>query len=496
MQRASGILLHPTALPGPFRIGDLGKEAYSFIDFLARSGQSVWQILPLGPTGYGHSPYNALSAFAGNPVLIDLQQLVDCGDLNESHLDMVVNNSADSDFNQAHTLKVTLLLEAGRQFFRKPATTRHWEFDTFCREQSDWLEDFSLFMALRDTFADQAWSEWPEDLRTRKTEVLKEWRKKLEESCHLCRYQQFVFAEQWHKLKVHANHNGIQIFGDIPIFVAYDSADVWANQHLFQLDEQGQATVVAGVPPDYFSETGQRWGNPLYRWDRLAAEDFHWWLRRFEHQLQSSDMIRIDHFRGFQACWSIPADEETAINGQWIEVPGRKLFERLCEQQTALPIIAEDLGVITPEVEQLRDDFAFPGMKILQFAFDSGSDNPYLPENHTTNSVVYTGTHDNDTTLGWWRGLAKEKKDHVRDYLGIRHPQMPWALIHQAMASVANLCVLPCQDILALGTEARFNTPGHATGNWDWQMTSGNLTEALADRLRKLTEKYHRIASR
>jgi 4-alpha-glucanotransferase len=495
MQRASGVLLHPTALPGPLSIGDLGKEAFLFIDFLVRAGQSIWQILPLGPTGYGHSPYNALSAFAGNPALIDLQQLVNCNDLDESHLNSATRNSAKIDFDQVHDLKGSLLLDAGHEFFKKPTTERHQAFDTFCHEQSDWLEDFSLFMALRETFAGQAWPEWPEGLRIREPEVLGEWQVKLEGNCHLYKYQQFVFTEQWHKLKAYANRKNILIFGDIPIFVAYDSADVWANQHLFQLDNQGRATAVAGVPPDYFSKTGQRWGNPLYRWDRLAAEEFHWWLRRFEFQFQSCDMIRLDHFRGFQACWSIPASERTAVKGHWEEVPGRELFEKLNEQGTDVPIIAEDLGIITPEVERLRDDFAFPGMKILQFAFDSGLDNPYLPENHTANSVVYTGTHDNDTTLGWWQGLTKERKERVRKTLGTRRPDMPWELIRLAMASIANLCVIPCQDILGLDSTARFNTPGHATGNWNWQMESGSLTDELADRLFRLTEEYHRTAT-
>ncbi len=492
MQRASGILLHPTALPSSFKVGDLGKEARLFIDFLTRAGQSVWQILPLGPTGYGHSPYNALSAFAGNPVLIDLQQLVDCGDLDPTRLDTAIEQSTEVDFSQTHSVKDAVLLDAGQQFFRQATETRKAAFDNFCHEESDWLEDFSLFMALRELFDQQAWVEWPEALRTRQPQALQHWQKKLAESCLLHKYQQFIFAEQWHGLKRYANQNGIRIFGDIPIFVAYDSADVWANQQLFQLDDQGRATVIAGVPPDYFSATGQRWGNPLYRWDRLAEEDYHWWLRRFESQLQSSDMVRIDHFRGFQACWSIPAAEETAINGRWEEVPGRALFEKLVAQRTDLPIIAEDLGVITPEVEKLRDDFGFPGMKILHFAFDSGPDNPYLPENHTANSVVYTGTHDNDTSLGWWQGLNKEQKDRVRDYLGTRRPEMPWELIRLAMASVADLSIIPCQDLLSLGKEARFNTPGSATGNWEWQMTSGELTDELAERLRKLTEKYHR----
>jgi 4-alpha-glucanotransferase len=496
MQRSSGILLHPTALPGSFRIGDLGKEASLFIDFLVKAGQSIWQILPLGPTGNGGSPYDALSAFAGNPVLIDLQQLVECGDLADSRLDAAIKQSDGMNPGQAQALKNALLREAGQRFFSKPTAARRREFESFCCEQSDWLDDFSLFMALRDTFNQQAWSEWPEGLRKRQPEALHEWRTKLEESRNLYKYQQFVFTEQWHKLKAYANRNGILMFGDIPIFVAYDSADVWANQQLFQLDDQGQMTAIAGVPPDYFSKTGQRWGNPLYRWDQIVAEDFAWWLQRFEHQLQNSDMVRIDHFRGFQACWSIPADEETALNGHWEDVPGRKLFEKLRELKKALPIIAEDLGVITPEVEQLRDDFGFPGMKILQFAFDSGPDNPYLPENHIKNSVVYTGTHDNNTTLGWWHDLPKKQKKRICDYLGTNHPEMPWELIRLAMASPADLCVIPCQDILALGEEARFNTPGQANGNWNWQMPPGELTDKLAERLHDLNETYNRVINR
>jgi 4-alpha-glucanotransferase len=493
MQRASGILLHPTALPGTLRCGDLGIEAVQFVDFLVKAGQGLWQILPLGPTGYGHSPYNALSAFAGNPVLIDLRQLADLGDLDGTRLDRIIEAHSKIGFDQVHALKNRLLQEAAQEFFSRAASARHGDYEAFCHNQADWLEDFSLFMALRDHFAGQAWSDWPEPLRTREPASLREWRDRLARECRCYSYQQFVFAEQWYRLKAYANRRGVRIFGDLPIFVAYDSADVWANQRLFRLDAQGRATVVAGVPPDYFSKTGQRWGNPLYLWDRLVNEDFHWWLRRFEHQWQYSDMVRIDHFRGFQACWVIPAKERTAVNGRWEEVPGRELFARLCQQRTDLPIIAEDLGMITPEVEKLRDEFGFPGMKILQFAFDSGADNPYLPENHVVNSVVYTGTHDNDTTLGWWQSLARGQKDRVRDYLGVRHPDMPWELIRLAMSSIAGLCVIPCQDILGLGKSARFNTPGQATGNWTWQLSHGALTDELARRLYSLSEKYHRI---
>jgi len=496
MQRSSGILLHPTSLSGPFKIGDLGKEARLFIDFLTKAGQSVWQILPLGPTGYGHSPYNALSAFAGNPVLIDLQQLVDSGELECSHLDQAIKESMVLDFGQVHEVKNDLLLEAGRNFFKACEGPRRDAFETFCIEQSDWLNDFSLFMALREKFSGQAWFEWPEDLRTRQRQTLETYRTELSQRCLLHKYQQFVFAEQWTALKDYANGKGIRIFGDIPIFVAYDSVDVWANQHLFQLDDKGRALAVAGVPPDYFSKTGQRWGNPLYRWDRLADDEFHWWQRRFEHQLKCSDLVRVDHFRGFQACWSIPAMETTAVNGHWEDVPGRELFTKLFSPRHDLPIIAEDLGIITPEVEKLRDDFGLPGMKILQFAFDSGPDNPYLPENHVANSVVYTGTHDNNTTLGWWRGLSREQKDQVREYLQLNRPKMPQELIRLAMSSVAKLCIIPCQDILGLDSKSRFNTPGCATGNWEWQMKPDALTGELAEKLFCLTEKYHRTTVR
>ena len=496
MQRASGILLHPTSLAGPFKIGDLGKEARLFIDFLVKAGQTVWQILPLGPTGYGHSPYNALSAFAGNPALIDLRQLVTCGELELAPLEQAISENKALNFEQTQAAKSKLFSEAAQRFFKEAPNSRRDAFEAFCEEQADWLEDFSLFMALKEKFSDQAWPDWPQDLRTRQPQGLAKHRLELAQSCLLHKYQQFVFAEQWRALKDYANDKGIRIFGDIPIFVAYDSADVWANQHLFQLDDKGRAQAVAGVPPDYFSATGQRWGNPLYRWDRLAEEDFHWWQRRFEYQLELSDLIRIDHFRGFQACWSIPANEKTAVNGHWEEVPGRELFTKLFKQGTDLPIIAEDLGIITPEVEKLRDDFGFPGMKILQFAFDSGPDNPYLPDNHIANCVVYTGTHDNNTTLGWWQGLTKVQKDQVREHLNIRKPKMPQDLIRLAMASIANLCILPCQDILGLGSQARLNTPGRATGNWEWQMPPGALTGELAENLLTLTQKYHRTTNR
>ena len=496
MQRAGGILLHPTSLPGSWPIGDLGAQAFVFVDFLAKAGQSVWQVLPLGPTGYGHSPYNTLSAFAGNAALIDLQQLVDCKDLDQAQVEAAGNDCPGLDFGQAHKLKYSLLETAAGNFLERNTSGRFEGFTQFCRGNADWLQEFCLFMALKDTFHGKPWYDWPAGLRQRHRAVVNEWRERLIGQCDLYKYQQYVFYEQWGRLKSYANRKGLRIFGDIPIFVAYDSADVWANQQLFQLDAAGRLLAVAGVPPDYFSTTGQRWGNPLYSWDAHLAEDFHWWIRRFSHQLQQCDMIRIDHFRGFQACWSIPADEATAVNGQWLEVPGRKLLEKLRALNPKMPIIAEDLGLITPDVEKLRDDFGLPGMNILQFAFDSGPDNPYLPENHKSNSVVYTGTHDNDTTVGWWQSLSPGQKDTIRDYLGKRRPEMPWDLIELAMASEASLCVIPCQDILGLDNSARFNTPGRATGNWQWQLSYDMLTDDLARRLRKLAEKYNRCQDR
>ena len=496
MQRSAGILLHPTALPGSWPIGDLGEQAFGFVDFLGKAGQSVWQILPLGPTGYGHSPYNTLSAFAGNTALIDLQQLVAGQDLDRARVEAAVNGCPEISFSQAHGVKQGLLETAKKTFFDRRTPERFENFTRFCRQNADWLEDFCLFMALKDTFNDQPWSDWPESFRRRQQDAIATWRKNHSEQCDLYKYQQYVFYEQWQQLKSYANSKGIRIFGDIPIFVAYDSADVWANQHLFQLDTEGMPLAVAGVPPDYFSSTGQRWGNPLYNWQAHLAEDFRWWTRRFAHQLQHCDMIRIDHFRGFQACWSIPAGERTAVNGHWMEVPGRKLLNKLQTINAKMPIIAEDLGVITAEVEKLRDDFGLPGMNILQFAFDSGPDNPYLPENHAANSVVYTGTHDNDTTLGWWRSLPQAEKDRVRDYLDKPRPKMPWDLIELAMASPANLCIIPCQDILGLDKSARFNTPGRANGNWQWQLSREMLTEDLARRLRKLTERFQRCQNK
>lgn len=485
MNRSSGILLHPTALPGREGIGTLGAEVYAFLDFLAEAGQQVWQVLPIGPTGYGHSPYNALSAFAGNPALIDLETLVDQGLL--AAADIAAQSFPEGQLSDAAMAnKQAILNKAAANFHRTVSQERQANYRNFCREQSGWLDDYVLFMALRDHFKGKAWPSWPAALRQRDPATLTRYREQLQKERDQIRCQQFLFFEQWATLKEAANQSGIQIFGDMPIFVAYDSVDVWAHQELFQLDQSGHPLAVAGVPPDYFSKTGQLWGNPLYNWDRLKQTGFAWWLDRFRRDLQCADLVRLDHFRGFQACWSIPIDEETAINGHWEEVPGAELFAYLADEFGPLPIIAEDLGIITPEVERLRLNAGFPGMKILQFAFDSGPDNPYLPGNFSRESVVYTGTHDNNTTLGWWQGVSADQRQAVAKITGKTKPDMPWDLIALAEESVARLCILPCQDILSLGEEARFNTPGTVGGNWNWRLRPGELAPEVALRLRQL----------
>ncbi len=494
--RANGILLHPTSLPGPHGIGALGDEAYRFVDFLAATGQSVWQILPLGPTGYGDSPYSAYSAFAGNPLMICLERLVAEGDLQPD--DLPGASPADDtrvDFGWVTQHKEKLLRKAAGAFHDRAGRERHRAFDDFCEQQGYWAHDYALFRALREHFDNRSWNDWPAELRNRDPQALSRWAEKLADELFWRKYAQFVFFEQWFALKGYANGKGIRIFGDVPIFVAFDSVDVWANQHLFHLDDQGNPTLVSGVPPDYFSETGQRWGNPLYHWERMAAQGYSWWIARFRWNLTQADMVRIDHFRGFEACWAIPAEDETAVNGQWTPGPGAGLFEALKAALGEVPIIAEDLGLITHEVEELRDRFNFPGMKVLQFAFDGGPDNPYLPHNVTRNSVAYTGTHDNDTTLGWWNDLNKRQKDLVRAYLGHGVRNMPWDLVRTAMATVAELCILPLQDVLELDNSGRMNRPGHGMGNWDWRYTPGQLTAERAQTLEELTRLYGRAHS-
>ncbi|MDY0261419.1 4-alpha-glucanotransferase [Syntrophotalea acetylenica] len=491
-RRASGILLHPTCLPGPFGLGDLGREAWRFVDFLAGAEQTLWQILPLGPTGYGHSPYSALSAFAGNPLLVSLERLAEEGDLDVEDLAGIGREEGRADFDFVEPYKARLLSKAARRFQAAASARRKADFEVFCEKHANWLEDFALFCALRRQFEGRSWQQWPEPLRYRQSEALAQARRDLSDSLHYFRYMQFVFFDQWLALRNYANQQGIRILGDLPIFIAFDSVDVWARPDLFHLDAQRQPTVVAGVPPDYFSATGQRWGNPLYRWERHRQEQFAWWQTRLDWNLAQCDLLRIDHFRGFVECWAIPAGDPTAVNGHWWPGPGEDLFSALRHRHPHLPLVAEDLGVITPEVEHLRDALGLPGMKILQFAFDSGPDNPYLPHNLTSRCVIYTGTHDNDTTLGWWRQLEGNLRDEVLGYLGRNDADMPWDLIRLAWASVARVAICPLQDVLPLGTEGRMNHPGQPDGNWGWRLRPGELTANSQRRLAQLTRRYGR----
>jgi 4-alpha-glucanotransferase len=490
--RHSGLLLHPTSLPGAQPIGSLGREAYEFVDFLLATGQSVWQILPLGPVGFGHCPYSSFSAFAGNPLLINLHLLAETGDLHNSDLPAPFPGSETADFDAALRIQLPVLHLAYKNFRQRAASTRQHNFNQFCFNQAYWLDDHAFFEAMRENQRYSGWQHWPDEIRQREPSALHRWSEKLHDSIYWHQYVQFVFFEQWAALKKYANNKGIRIVGDLPFFVAEDSADVWANRELFYLDEKDQASLVAGVPPDYFSKTGQRWGNPLYRWDRMAKNNFSWWQARLHWNLDLFDLLRVDHFRGFSACWAIPETETTAENGSWMEVPGMQLFSLLQEKLGPLPIIAEDLGIITPDVEQLRDHFGFPGMKILQFAFDSGPANPYLPANHLPNSVIYTGTHDNNTSLGWWNALDPAGKQRVRDYLQNPCKNMPCTLIETAMASISDLVIIPVQDILSLPAATRMNTPGTATGNWQWRVQSGALTAEICEQLKNLSHLYGR----
>jgi 4-alpha-glucanotransferase len=493
--RSSGILLHPTSFPSRFGIGDLGLEAYRFIDFLAESYQQYWQVLPLGPTGYGNSPYASYSAMAGNPLLISPEQLREQGILAEDDFANLPAFPVEKvDFEQVVQTKIPLLKKACENFKTKASPLQQKEFAGFCESKAYWLDDYALFMALKDTHEGASWHTWKPELAKLQPEALDQWRQQLKDEIFYYKYIQFEFFRQWSELKQYANMRGIQIIGDIPIYVAHDSADVWAHPEIFCLDEQtGEAAIMAGVPPDYFSETGQLWGNPVYNWEKLQQLDFKWWVQRFQAMLDYIDIIRIDHFRGFQAYWAVSKGETTAINGEWIEAPGEALFKVLNDKLGKLPVLAEDLGVITPEVEALRDKFEFPGMKVLQFAFGSDPGNPFLPFNYPRNCVVYTGTHDNDTTVGWFNKLSDYEKDAVLSYLGCTSSEgIHWDLIRLALSSVANQAITPLQDVLGFQTEARMNYPSKPEGNWEWRYHSDALTPELHTRLKTLTKTYGR----
>lgn len=500
-KRASGILLHPTSLPGRFGIGDLGQEAYWFVDFLAGSGQQYWQVLPLGPTGFGNSPYMCYSALAGNPLLISLDVLRHEGFLADEDLWHVPEFRSDRvEYEKVVAYKLPLLQKACEAFKSRASDEQKERFAAFCNSKAYWLDDYAMFMALKEANDGKSWFEWEPELVTRSLAALDQWGRRLNTEIVFHKFLQFSFFSQWSHLKRYANDRGIEIIGDIPIYVAHDSADVWANPETFHLDEETyQPALMAGVPPDYFSATGQLWGNPVYNWDYLQKTDFNWWIQRFEAMLDYVDIIRIDHFRGFESFWAVELDSEvepeqrTAEKGEWVEAPGKEFFERLREKLGKLPILAEDLGVITPEVEALRDHFEFPGMKILQFAFGSDPGNPFLPFNYGRNCVVYTGTHDNDTTMGWFETREEWEREAILRYLGQISPDgIHWDLIRLAYSSIADLAILPVQDLLGLGTDARMNFPGKAEGNWAWRYWSGALNHELGDRLRSMVQTFGR----
>ncbi|MDQ3556133.1 MAG: 4-alpha-glucanotransferase [Gemmatimonadota bacterium] len=486
--RAAGILLHPTSLPGP-GMGSIGEGGRHWIGWLAEAGQRVWQILPLVPTGEGGSPYDGLSAFAGNPWLIDLEPLAEAGLLDPGRIRGEELSGERIDYGRLTRWKEPLLREAYGSWTDRATRAERSEKEDFAERSRDWLRDYTLFIALRAEHGGAGWTDWSPPLRHREPRALRIAEERLREELDLLVWQQWVFDRQWRALRSHANDRGVAILGDIPIFVAHDSADVWAHPELFRLDRDGSPEVVSGVPPDYFSETGQRWGNPLYRWEVMRRDGFAWWTERFRVTLQRVDAVRIDHFRGFEAAWEIPAEEETAVKGEWGRGPGRRFFEAVRERLGDLPLVAEDLGLITPEVEALRDELGLPGMRVLQFAWDGSEDNPHLPANTPANALAYTGTHDNDTVVGWWNEIGAGEQARVRAALGSApggsDPEIHWALIRMVLDSPARWAIVPAQDVLGLGCEARMNTPGIGAGNWGWRLPRGAPGHGAARRLRE-----------
>lgn len=505
--RCSGVLLHLTSLPGHFGIGDLGACAYEFADFLSEAGQKLWQVLPLNPTGYGDSPYQCFSAFAGNPMLLSLERLRELGLLEPSNLNWVGTTFPEDfvDYGPVIEFKRTALRRAAEVFFADGSHGDHAAFDRFCESAGLWLDDYALFMACKDAHHLRVWTSWDPQIRGRNALAMREWSKKLAAEIKAYKYWQFEFFQQWARLKTYCQQRGIRFMGDIPIYVAHDSADVWAHPEMFYLDERGNPTAVSGVPPDYFSATGQLWGNPIYRWDLLAADGYKWWVERFRASLALFDVVRLDHFRGFESYWEVPTGETTAIHGRWIKGPGADLLSALQNAFGELPIVAENLGVITPPVEKLRQQFGLPGMSLLQFAFGNDPQGPsFRPHNYSRDLVAYTGGHDNDTTVGWWRSSGagdstrtaedvRKEHEFARAYLNFEDDsEINWVMMRAVLSSVADVAIVPLQDVLGLGSEARMNLPGKVSGNWKWRYRPGALSGELSARLRSLVTLYDR----
>jgi 4-alpha-glucanotransferase len=492
--RLTGILLHPISLPSRGGVGDFGPAAYEFLDFLASARQGLWQVLPLGPPANGNSPYSSTSAFAGNPLLVSLERLTERGWIEPSQVNKLLSSNGHIDYDQVHEHKLPLLSEAARKFLDSAPDAARSRFERFRTENEWWLEDFVLYDALRNRYHKQAWNTWPLELARRDAGALQTARTELASDMAVRRVIQFFFYEQWRALRLYCAQKSIRVVGDIAIFVDYDSADVWANRGMFRLKDDLEPEAVSGVPPDAFSATGQRWGNPLYHWDALRSQGYQWWVQRLRWAAQTCDFIRLDHFRGFAQFWEIPASEPTAIHGRWVDGPKDELFNKLREELGGLPFFAEDLGYITQDVHELRERLRIPGMAVLQFGFGDPGAHMYLPHRLTADRVVYTGTHDNDTTLGWWNSTATENERRAAEaYVGPCKDGINWAFIRAAQASVANFSVFPLQDVLGLGSEARLNTPSVKTGNYHWRYQAGSLTRDLAERLASLAEVTDRL---
>ena len=491
--RAAGILLHPTSLPSHGGVGDFGPAAYSFVDFLAAARQGIWQVLPLGPLGYGNSPYSATSAFAGNPILISLERLVDQGWIDRTQVARLDAASGPVDYDRVFHHKMPLLFEAGRGFLRSASGDSLRRFESFCSDNSWWLDDFVLFDSLRSKHKLACWNQWPHELAHREPSALAQARKELAEDLRIRRALQFAFYEQWRDLRRYCRERNIRIVGDVAIFVNHDSADVWMHRELFRLNGNLDPEVVAGVPPDFFSKTGQRWGNPPYRWDVMKERGYDWWIQRLRWATHNCDYIRLDHFRGFDQFWEIPAGDVTAVSGRWVDGPRDDLFLKLREALGGLPFFAEDLGHITPEVHALRDRLQIPGMAVLQFGFGDEGAHMYLPH-RAAGKIMYTGTHDNDTVLGWWNsGAADHERRNAEAYVGRSDDGIHWAFIRAALCSPASLGVVPLQDVLGLGSEARMNTPSFEGGNWRWRFDQAQLKSEFANKLAHLVELSDRI---